>query len=67
MLITEFFNDYSSHINEESITKQEFLDKRDQLFKRLSTETDPKNKEFIRQQIKQLELKYPVFLPKDQN
>jgi hypothetical protein len=51
-------------VAEDAIEKRVFLNKRDQLFKRLAAETDPKNKEIIRQAIKQLEQQSQEFLPK---
>jgi len=68
MLIIELFTESkkitTEEVAEDAMEKRVFLNKRDQLFKRLAAETDPKNKEIIRQAIKQLEQQSQEFLPK---
>ena len=63
MLITELFareNWATANMvqTEETSSKEQFLDQRDRLFKRLEAETDPDNKRIIQQEIKKLEQKY---------
>jgi hypothetical protein len=63
MLITELFvreNWATANMvqTEETSSKEQFLDQRDRLFKRLEAETDPDNKQIIQQEIKKLEQKY---------
>ena len=63
MLITELFareNWATANMvqTEETLSKEQFLDQRDRLFKRLQAETDPDNKRIIQQEIKKLEQKY---------
>lgn len=63
MLITELFARENwataNYVQTEQImTKNEFLDKRDSLFKRLQAESDPANQKIIQQEIKKLEQQY---------
>lgn len=63
MLITELFareNWATANMvqTEQTMTKDQFLDQRDRLFKRLQAESDPANKRIIQQEIKKLEQKY---------
>lgn len=63
MLITELFareNWATANYvqTEQTLTKDEFLDQRDRLFKRLQAETDLANQKIIQQEIKKLEQKY---------